>query len=104
MKKRKGMVHLPTLVVVGSGILGIGGFLSYLKFQNLVEKGYVTIDTSPQVPSWLSTAIHAANMLPKEIPLKYLYKTLFGTEEEKNFYMDKIEVISQYFSVTIEEK
>ena len=101
MKKKKGMVTFPGIVMLGLSGVGTFSILSYLQLRDIIEHGIAKIDASDEVPSWIRTAIHAFGLLPKSVPLKYIVKTMMGTEEEKNRYISMVQELSKYFTIKV---
>ena len=97
------MVTLPTLGAILLGAGGGFGLVSYFQLKDLVDKGFIVLDVSDNVPAWIRTAFHATGWLPKEVPVQFIVKAMSADPNEKTKYTELIDNITKYISVSVKK-
>ena len=97
MDKKKFAIAAAALGVIGGGF----AYAEAVKYKDLIENGILQIDTSPSMPSYISTVIHNANILPKSVPLMYIVKVLTGTPAEQNKYAQLLQTVLKYIDIKL---
>ena len=95
------MVALPTLGAILLGAGGGFGLVSYFQLKDLVDKGFIVLDVSDNVPSYIRAIFHATGWLPKEIPVKFVVKAMSADPNEKAKYTNLINSITKYISLSV---
>lgn len=102
-KKQQGIVTIPVLGLLLLGGAGGFGAISYFQLKDLVDKGYIVLDVSDNVPSYIRAIFHATGWLPKEIPVKYIVKAMSADPGERTRYTALIDNITKYVSVRVKK-